>query len=145
MIAVNCLLLVKRKNYKHHNNWYYNIVWNGSLIWATIPFFSNSYSHAGIWCWIGRETGVCFRLWYGPLFTLSFCMFLIYVYLLRFLMKFQTSLNNQTFAEKTARNRICKNLKSLLAYPFLYILFNIPIIVYRIYDETHPHVSQDYI
>ena len=37
-----------------------------------------------------------------------------------------------------------KNLKSLLAYPFLYILFSIPIILYRIYDETHPHVSQDY-
>ena len=144
MIAVNCLLLVKRKNYKHHHKWYHVIVWNGSLIWATIPFFSDSYGHAGIWCWIGRETGVRFGLWYGPLFALSFCMFLIYVYLLRFLMKFQTPLNNQTFAEKTAQKRMRKNLKSLLAYPFLYILFSIPIIVYRIYDETHPHLSQDY-
>ena len=59
-------------------------------------------------------------------------------------MKFQTPLNNQTFAEKTAQNRMRKNLKSLLAYPFLYILFSIPIIVYRIYDATNPHLSQDY-
>ena len=59
-------------------------------------------------------------------------------------MKFQTPLNNQTFAEKTAQNRMRKNLKSLLAYPFLYILFSIPIIVYRIYDATNPHLSPDY-
>ena len=144
MIAVNCLLLVKKKNYKHYHKWYHVIVWNGSLIWATIPFFTDSYGHAGIWCWIGQETGVRFGLWYGPLFTLSFSMFLIYVYLIRFLMKFQTPLNNQTFAEKTAQNRMRKNLKSLLAYPFLYILFSIPIIVYRIYDATNPHLSQDY-
>ena len=26
------------------------------MVWPTIPSFSDSYGHAGIWCWIGRET-----------------------------------------------------------------------------------------
>ena len=144
MIAVNCLLIVKKKTYKHHYKFCHVIVWICSMIWPTIPFFSDSYGHAGIWCWIGRETGVRFGLWYGPLFALSLCMFLIYVYLLHCLVKSQKALNNQSADEKTAQKHMRKDLKSLLAYPFIYILFSIPVIIYRIYDETHPHVSQDY-
>ena len=144
MIAVNCLLIVKRKSYKHHYKCCHVTVWIGSMIWSMIPYFSDSYGHAGIWCWIGRETGVRFGLWYGPLFALSLCMFLIYVYLLWFLVKFQKALNNQSADEKTAQKHMRKDLKSLLAYPFIYILFSIPIIIYRIYDETRPHVSQNY-
>ena len=145
MIAVNCLLIVKRKTYRHYYKCCHVIVWIGSMIWSTIPFFMDSYGHAGIWCWIGRETGVRFGLWYGPLFALSLCMFLIDVYLLRFLIKFQKALNNQSVDEKTAQKKMRKDLKSLLAYPFIYILFSIPIIIYRIYDETDPYVSQDYV
>ena len=59
-------------------------------------------------------------------------------------MKFQEPLNNQLVDEKTAQNRMRKDLKLYLAYPFIYILFSIPIIVYRISEETHPLVSPVY-
>ena len=95
MIAVNCLLIVKRKNYEHYFKWYHIIVWLGSMVWSTIPLFSNSYGHAGLWCWIGLETDVRFGMWYVPLFILCFCMILIYVYLLWFVMKYQNPLNNR--------------------------------------------------
>ena len=144
MIAVNCLFIVKRKSYKQYYKWYHVIVWVGSMAWSTIPFFSDSYGHAGIWCWIGRETGLRFGLWYIPLFVLSFLMFSIYVYLLRVIIKFQKSLNNRSAEERAAQKQMRKDLKSLLAYPFIYILFSIPIFIYRIFEETHPDIDPVY-
>ena len=111
------------------------------MVWPTIPSFSDSYGHTGIWCWIARETGLRFGLWYISLFVLSFLMFSIYVYLLRVIIKFQKSLNNRSVDERAAQKQMCKDLKSLLAYPFIYILFSIPIFIYRIFEETHPHVN----
>ena len=144
MITVNSLLIVKRKTYKNHYNWYHVIVWFGSMIWCTIPFFSNSYGHAGIWCWIKHDTRLRFGVWYIPLFVLSFLMFLIHVYLLWFLVKFQKPLNNRSDDEKTAQKRMRKDLQSLLAYPFFYIVFYIPGFIFRITEETHPHVNPSY-
>ena len=37
-----------------------------------------------------------------------------------------------------------KDLKSLLAYPFFYILSYIPAFIFRISEETHPRVSPAY-
>ena len=144
MIAVNCLLIVKRKNHKHYFIWYHIIVWLGSMVWSTIPFFSDSYGHAGLWCWIGLETDVRFGMWYVPLFILCFCMILIYVYLLRFVMKFQKPLNNRSDDERTAQKRMRRDLKSLLTYPFFYILFSIPIFIYRLNDAADPHRKPNY-
>ena len=59
-------------------------------------------------------------------------------------MKFQKPLNNQSVDEKTTQERIRKDLKSQFAYQFIYILFSIPIIVYRIYQERHPHIKSVY-
>ena len=144
MITVNSLLIVKRKTYKNHYNWYHVIVWSGSVIWSTIPFFTDSYGHAGIWCWIKHDTGLRFGIWYIPLFVLGFLMFLIHVYLLWFLIKFQKHLNNQSDDERTAQKRMRRDLKSLLAYPFLYILFSIPIFIYRLNDAADPHRNPNY-
>ena len=144
MIAVNCLLIVKRKNYEHYFKWYHIIVWLGSMVWSTIPLFSDSYGHAGLWCWIGLETDVRFGMWYVPLFILCFCMILIYVYLLWFVMKFQKPINNRSNDERTAQKRMRRDLKSLLAYPFLYILFSIPIFIYRLNDATDPYRNPNY-
>ena len=144
MITVNSLLIVKRKTYRHHYNWYHVIVWFGSMIWSTIPFFSDSYGHAGLWCWIKPDTGLRFGAWYIPLFFLSFLMFLIHVYLLWFLIKFQKPIINRSDDEKTTQKRMRKDLKSLLAYPFFYILSYIPAFIFRISEETHPRVSPAY-
>ena len=37
-----------------------------------------------------------------------------------------------------------RDLKSLLAYPFLYILFSIPIFMYRLNDPANPHRNPNY-
>ena len=144
MITVNSLLIVKRKTYKNHYNWYHVTVWFGSMIWSTIPFFSDSYGHAGIWCWIKPDTHLRFGMWYIPLFVLGSLMFLIHVYLLWFLIKFQKPLNNRSDDERTAQKRMRKDLKSLLAYPFFYILSYIPAFIFRISEETHPNVNPAY-
>ena len=145
MITVSSLLIVKKKNFKHYYNWYHVIVRSGSMVWSLIPFFTDSYGHAGIWCWIKHDTRLRFGMWYGPLFVLGFLMFLIHVYLLWFLIKFQKPLNNRSDDERTAHKRMRKDLKSLLAYPFFYILFYyIPTFIFRISEETHPHVDPAY-
>ena len=145
MITVNSLLMVKRKSYRHHYNWYHAIVWSGSMIWSLIPFFSDSYGHAGTWCWIKPDKDLRFGMWYIPLFVLGLLMFLIHVHLLWFLVKFQKPLNNRSDDERTAHKLMCKDLKSLLAYPFFYIVFYyIPTFILRIYEETHPDVHPAY-
>ena len=144
MITMNSLLIVKRKTYKNHYNWYHVIVWFGSMIWSTIPFFSDSYGHAGLWCWIKPDTGLRFGAWYIPLFFLSFLMFLIHVYLLWFLIKFHKPLNNRSDDERRAHKRMQKDLKSLLAYPFFYILLYIPGFIFRVTEETNPNVKPAY-
>ena len=123
MITMNSLLMVKRKTYRHHYNWYHVIVWFDSMIWSKMPFFTDSYGHAGIWCWIKPGTGLRFGMWYISLFVLSFLMFLIHVYLLWFLIKFQKPLNNRSDDERTAHKSMRKDLKSL--YFALYTGFHI--------------------
>ena len=72
-------------------------------------------------------------------------MFLIHVYLLWFLIKFQKPLNNRSDDERTAHKRMRKDLKSLLAYPFFYILlYHIPTFIFRISEKTHSHVDPAY-
>ena len=71
-------------------------------------------------------------------------MILIYVYLLWFVMKFQKPINNRSNDERTAQKRMRRDLKSLLAYPFLYILFSIPIFIYRLKDATDPYRNPNY-
>ena len=93
MIAVNCLLIVKRKPYQQYYRGYLIIIWVGSMVLAIIPFFKDSYCEAGICCWIKRDTAVRFGVWYVPLFVLRFCMFSINVYLIWFLM-IQKHVNN---------------------------------------------------
>ena len=145
MITVNSLLIVQKKNFKHYYNWYHVIVWSDSMVWSLIPFFTDSYGYAGIWCWIKYDTRLRFGIWYGPLFVLGFFMFLIHVYLLWFLIKFQKPLNNRSDDERTAHKRMRKDLKSLLAYPFFYILlYHIPTFTFRISEKTPPHVDPAY-
>ena len=144
MIAVNCLCIVKRKPYQQYYKWYHVIVWVGSMVLAIIPLFKDSYGEAGIWCWIKRDTGVRFGVWYVPLFVLCFCMFSINVYLIWFLMKNQRHVNNRSDDERTAYKRIRKDLISLLAYPVFYILFYIPIFTFRVTEETNPNVKPNY-
>ena len=68
-------------------------------------------------------------------------MFSIYVYLLRVIIKFQKSLSNRSVDERVAQRQMRKDLRSLLAYPFIYILFSIPIFIYRIFEETYLHIN----
>ena len=143
IITVNCLFIVKRKPHLQYYKWYHALVWIGSIVWSIIPFFSDSYGDAGIWCWIKPDTGLRFAMWYIPLFVLGFLMFLIHAYLLWFL-KFQNHLSNRSDDERTAHKRMCKDLKSLLAYPFFYVLFYIPVFILRVTEKTNPNVKPNY-
>ena len=144
MITVNCLLIVKRKPYQQYYKCYHVLVWIGSMVWTIIPFSKDFYGQAGIWCWIKRDTGARFGLWYGPLFVLCFCMFSINVYIIWLLMEFQKQVSSRSVEGKMSQKNMRKELKSLLVYPFIYILFSIPIFIYRLDDAVHPHISPNY-
>ena len=143
-ITANCLLIVKKKSYQQYYKWYHVLVWIGSMVWTIIPFFKDSYGQAGIWCWIKRDTGVRFGVWYGPLFVLCFCMFTINVYIVCLLIKFHKQVNNRSVEGKMSQKKMRKDLKSLLVYPFIYILFSIPVFIYRLDDAAHPYISPNY-
>ena len=144
MITVNCLLIVKRMPYQQYYKWCHVMVWVGSLFLAIIPFIKDSYGEAGIWCWIKHDTGFRFGVWYAPLFVLGFCMISINVYLIWFLMKNQRHGNNRSDDERTAHKRMRKDLILLFAYPVFYILFYIPIFIYRVTEETNPNGKPNY-
>ena len=59
-------------------------------------------------------------------------------------MKNQRHSNNRSDDERTAHKRMCKELISLFAYPVFYILFYIPILIYRVTEETNPNGKPNY-
>ena len=59
-------------------------------------------------------------------------------------MKFHKHVNNRSAQGKISQKNMRKELKSLLVYPFIYILFSIPIFIYRLDDAVHPHISPNY-
>ena len=138
MITVNnFLLIVKRKPYKEFYKWYHAIVWLGSLFWAMVPFFEDAYGQAGIWCWIQHKR-YQFTVWYGPMIVLCSCMFAAHLYLLYFVRKSKRKILTRSTEEKKSQKKMRNELEVILVYPLLYILFSIPIFIYRVYNATNP-------
>jgi len=62
--------------------WCHSIIWPSSLVISILPFFSDSYGHAGGWCWI-KDFDAIDRIWrivcFYSILLLIFC-YLVYVY-----------------------------------------------------------------
>lgn len=146
VITLNCLFIVQGKPHERYHFGYHVSVWTGSFAWSIFPFIWDAYGPAGIWCWIKRDsTGLRFGIWYIPLLTICLIMLAIHSYIILHVLRHKWQLNQDKREEEhLSDTRLREELKPLLAYPLIYLLFSIPIFMYRIDDATKPHKPPHY-
>lgn len=139
VIALNLLLVVLGKNKEKYLYWFHGFVWLTALFWTIIPFFGDNYGPAGIWCWIKRDsTGFRFGAWYIPLFLIVFAMLIIYIYIIYNVIQATRQRSGGNSDEDLRRSRSYRHeLKPLLGYPLIYIVFYTPALIYRIEDASN--------
>ena len=145
MITTNLILITCNKQKSMHYWIYHCVVWIGSLCWAVIPYFEHTYGHAGLWCWIKREyTAYRFGTWFGPLLVICvgmFCALLFVIYTVCQATKVEVG---ATIEQQNRNRRIREDLKPLAFYPLVYVILNVPTLLYRIEDASHPSQSPNY-
>ena len=121
------------------------------LTFNWIPFIKSSFGRAGVWCWIrSLDTETCepflfgqalqYVLFYAPIFLLLLVLVVLYLITLFRLHQnkkyLKGSLGNRA---GYIQNRIVKaEVVSLLAYPVIYVLTNIPLVANRIQGWLSP-------
>ena len=112
-----------------------------------IPFIGNTYGKAGVWCWIeaydlvncevrllGRWLQFC--LYYFPLYTLNAILLILYIIIgvnICYKRRKSSDPNSKKVAKQTLRE-----VASLIAYPLIYFVLNIPLLINRIYTTANP-------
>ena len=124
-------------------------VWLTSLFWSIIPFFGHFYGQAGSWCWIKREhTGVRFGVWYVPLMLVIFVMLVMCFYMIccssSYEQEYTYTDGGSFFEQQQSRSRHQSEIRPLIAYPIIYFILNLPMLIYRIDDAVHPNDVPDY-
>uniref|UniRef100_A0A6B2LGX2 G-protein coupled receptors family 2 profile 2 domain-containing protein n=1 Tax=Arcella intermedia TaxID=1963864 RepID=A0A6B2LGX2_9EUKA len=106
-------------------------IWSWVLLASCIPFASNAYGDAGVWCWIERS-GQAYRwaLFYIPMFIQIIAVFVLYLLVIRTL---NMRRNGITMAQRNKRDQV-KN--RLMGYPLIFIGCYIFPIIHRIYDAV---------
>ena len=146
MITVNMLLTIKKRSSSQYLKWFHVFVWVVSFIVSLIPFSKDSYGPAGIWCWIQKDyPALRFGTWYIPLFVIGISMLIIYLYIICSVLR-ETRPVGATLTEEEVRDnmRYREELRPLLSYPLIYIIFTIPGLMYRIDDAAHPKEPPNY-
>lgn len=115
-----------------------------------IPFIRESYGQAGVWCWIRSfDTANCkvlvfgkwlqFGLLYIPAYLILAILIIFYILIIAKVYqqrKLLTGSNNPQ-AKKVLRKAVNEVL-SLLAYPLIYFVLALPLLVNRIYSSANP-------
>jgi Slime mold cyclic AMP receptor. len=145
MITTNLILIIKNKQSANYYWIYHLVVWVGSLFWAIFPYFENTYGHAGLWCWITRDhPGYRFGTWFGPLLVICIGMFIALLYVIYTVYQATKAEAGTTIEEQNLNKRIREDVKPLAFYPLFYIILNIPTLLYRIEDASHPSKPPNY-
>uniref|UniRef100_A0A7M5XC19 G-protein coupled receptors family 2 profile 2 domain-containing protein n=1 Tax=Clytia hemisphaerica TaxID=252671 RepID=A0A7M5XC19_9CNID len=145
MITTNLILIIKNKQSPKYYYIYHAVVWLGALFFAIVPFFENTYGHAGLWCWIKREyTGYRFGTWFGPLFFICFGMCITLGYVTYSVYQATQAQTGVSVATENINRSYRNELKRLAFYPLVYIILNIPTLAYRIEDASHPNKKPNY-
>ena len=123
------------------------------LTFNWIPFIETAYGKAGPWCWIrshNKDTCEKFEfgqvlqvvLWYIPLYTIMFGLLVAYI---ATVVKLHRTKRKWTGEYDPQANKIrdltARELTRLIAYPLIYFLLNIPILVnhiHRLEDNNNP-------
>ncbi|RDD39779.1 G-protein coupled receptor 1 [Trichoplax sp. H2] len=126
---------VAKKSTERFEIYYHLIGWGIPVVISVIPFSSNKYGPAGVWCWIENDPAWRFAIWYGPRFLIIFVLFLVYFYIFKYVRK-QTSM--WTGCHERERELMRENVKPLMAYPLVYLLLSIFPLVNRIQNTVQP-------
>ena len=137
------------------------------LLFTWIPFVTEEYGPAGVWCWIQSWKDNCidtlsiagiteqFTLWYGPAMVVTIVESIaITVIVLSLLFCYQpndkpastsTSLLESSNSSAQKRRKALNELLPLLAYPILFCLLLTPPLINRIigaaYTEQQPNIT----
>lgn len=115
-----------------------------------IPFINTSYGRAGVWCWIRSfDLRTCevlvfgkwlqFSLLYIPLYCILAVLITLYVIIIVKIYrkrKVLTGIDNP-HAKKVMR-KVVNEIASLMAYPMIYFVLSLPLLVNRIYSSAYP-------
>lgn len=121
------------------------------LTFNWIPFIQSSYGKAGVWCWIrGYNLDTCqvhhfgqwlqLFLYYLPFYMLIFILLVMYgvigVTILRTRKKQLKRSHNPD--ELKVMKKMLHEVGSLIAYPLIFFILNVPLLINRIYTILHP-------
>ena len=124
------------------------------LLFDWIPFIQLSYGQAGPWCWIRKDDQDCnkfhfgvvlrFVLWYVPAYVLMLAILVTFVVILvsvgRQRHKWEGKFDPET---EKVKEHTQKAVRTLIWYPFIFLLLNIFPLINRIYDiaSTNPTLA----
>ena len=138
-----CAMFKKRTDRHKDEVLYLFFIFIFPLLFNWIPFIFDVFGRAGAWCWIVSENiYTCekslagqilqFVLWYVPLYIVLVALIFLYVAILI-----------KIYIHKLEENRIHrllkKEMRSLLWYPIIYLVFNIAPLANRIHGLAVPN------
>ena len=122
------------------------------LLFNWIPFTVDAFGQAGAWCWIrNKNIYMCeeivagqalqFVLWYVPLYVILSVLIVLCVIILVKIYCYNPHMWrwNQAQDDKHQRNKITRQIWSLLWYPLIYILINVVPLINRINGLVDPN------
>ena len=143
-ISFNMVLITRSVSTVTWEKYYHMFCWLLPLVWASIPI--QHYGPAGLWCWIQRDAPQYrFATWYIPFFVLLFVLVAVNVYVIRTVAKEDGNFAGFYSTEENHANRLlAKEVKPLVAFPFIYLFVSIPNLIYRIQDFVNPDELPSY-
>jgi len=120
------------------------------LLVSWIPFINSAYASAGVWCWIRSfDSNTCavfrfgqylqFIMLYIPLYTVFFLEILLYAAIFISLTIKRRKVRRMPDRElKEKLRKAYREILTLLPYPFIFIVSNIPLLANRIYASANP-------
>lgn len=139
-ITANIVMVVHGYRPERYERKIHLFVWLVSLFWALVPIFGHYYGRAGSWCWVQRQyTAVRFGVWYIPFMVILASMIGAYMYLLCFAMgRGFNEISGTDFEMEQIRSQRKKEVIPLLLYPIIYLILNLPLLIYRVEDAAYP-------
>ncbi|XP_069103712.1 cyclic AMP receptor-like protein A isoform X2 [Argopecten irradians] len=139
-ITFNLYLNVIKMITKESLEWVYHVLcWGLPLLLSCLPFIGNHYGPAGAWCWIADNWHWRVGIWYGPLFLMILCLFVVYIYITYVLTRKASSWQG-TYDPDTERHKelMKEDIKPLRAYPCIYLAVSIFPLINRIQNAISP-------
>ncbi|XP_066927575.1 cyclic AMP receptor-like protein A [Clytia hemisphaerica] len=145
--TINMVFILRQLNTEKSERWYHLFVWLNSAFWTIIPAVIGDFGKTEIWCWITIQHPILkFTVWYIPLLLVCMLMIVVYCYIFFHNKKVSRSASTVYSIDKSEEKRLNKQeVKPLIGFPFIYILFTIPIFIMRIRETFYPDDSQRFI